>query len=230
MAASRKARTVGEPTHGVNDLEFTKIVFDIARRMALVPRAMKKILSLLMCYVFLQAETFALRGGPGGGGGQKVSGTYSGVMIESSGTTDVALFLLNAQAGGASNGQIVIFSQSGVSSDAYNCNLTGLSDTSRGGSGQFIGVFTGAAVVTTATSIQSVSGQMTVKISANSNSQSPRLSGTASSRTMTVTGTAGSGTGGTGGSPTPTTVVGPLRQYVVDGWQTSATNNTGLSL
>lgn len=191
---------------------------------------MKKILSLLMCYVFLQTETFALRGGPGSSGGQKVVGTFSGVMVESTGTTDVALFLLNAQSGGASTGQIVIFSQSGVSSDAYNCNLTGLSDTSRGGSGKFVGVFTGAAVVSTQASIQSVSGQMTLQIAANSNSQSPRLSGTASSRTMTVVGTAGTGTGGTGGSPTPTTVVGPLRQYIVDGWQTSTSNNTGLSL
>ena len=51
---------------------------------------MKKILSLLMCYVFLQAETFALRGGPNGAGAGKVTGSFSGIMLEKPDPADPA--------------------------------------------------------------------------------------------------------------------------------------------
>jgi hypothetical protein len=193
---------------------------------------MKKILSLLMCYVFLQAETFALRGGPNQAGGPKVSGTYSGVMIST--TSDIGLFVLNASAGGASTGQLVIFSQSGVSSNGYNCALVGLSDTSKGGTGKFIGVFSGAAVIQSTGATQSVSGQMTV-VATQSIQQTPRLAGYANSRTLTIpngtTGTGGtSGTGGTGGSSGTNAVVGPLISYVIDGWLINSANGVPLAL
>ena len=190
---------------------------------------MKKLLSLLMCYVFLQAETFALRGGPGGGNGARVAGTFSGVMIENDGLgTDVGLFLLNAATGGASTGQLVIFSQSAASSEAYDCNMTGLTDSSRGGSGKFFGVFTGAAVVTANGVVKSISGQVTLQVAAGATSQSPRVTGTGSSRTNITTAAAGGGGGG--GAPAPAPAAAPLKTYTVDGWQTSTTNNTGLAL
>ncbi|MEO6785574.1 MAG: hypothetical protein ABI318_05515, partial [Chthoniobacteraceae bacterium] len=73
---------------------------------------MKKLLSLLLCYVFLQTETFALRGGPSNSGGETVNGSYSGIMTETTGSGDIGLFLLTATSSGASNGQFVIFSGS----------------------------------------------------------------------------------------------------------------------
>src|SRR5438132_9314617 len=110
---------------------------------------MKKLLSLLLCYVFLQTETFALRGGPSGSGTGKVSGYYSGVMVDtgsnSGSSGNMGLFLLTATGSGSSSGQVVLFSFSSVGSDSYNCNMTGLSDTSRGGTGKFVGIFSGNA-------------------------------------------------------------------------------------
>lgn len=54
---------------------------------------MKKVLSLLVAFVFLQVETWALSGGPQYGGNQAaVSGTYAGVFTGISGSsTDVVL-------------------------------------------------------------------------------------------------------------------------------------------
>jgi len=113
---------------------------------------MKKILSLLMCYVFLQAETFALRGGPTGGGAGKVTGSFSGIMLEKPDpadpakiSADIGLFIMSAAISGPSVGYLIIFSQGEKDSKVYNCKMTGLSDTSRGGSGTFYGLFAGTA-------------------------------------------------------------------------------------
>ena len=78
-----------EPAHGVNGRKFTKIMFDTPRREALLPSTMKKLLSLLMCYVFLQAETFALRGGPGSSGNTRLQGSYSAILVQTSPLYDV---------------------------------------------------------------------------------------------------------------------------------------------
>jgi len=111
---------------------------------------MKKILSLLMCYVFLQAETFALRGGPNGAGAGKVTGSFSGIMLEANPdpaniSADIGLFIMSAAISGPSVGYLIIFSQGATDSKVYNCKMTGLSDTSRGGSGTFYGLFAGTA-------------------------------------------------------------------------------------
>ena len=178
---------------------------------------MKKLLSLLMCYVFLQAETFALRGGPNQAGGPKVSGAYSGVIIDTGGSGGVGLFLLNAANGGASSGQMVIFSQSAAGSESYNCTIIGLSDTSRGGSGKFIGVFHGTSAGAVTGTTQTISGQMTLS-SVVRTGATQRLTGTANSTTQAIA------TGGT------VAVVGPLVTYSADGWLTNSNNNTGLVL
>jgi len=111
---------------------------------------MKKILSLLMCYVFLQAETFALRGGPTGGGAGKVTGSFSGIMLPANPdpaniSADIGLFIMSAAISGPSVGYLIIFSQGEKDSKVYNCKMTGLSDTSRGGTGTFYGLFAGTA-------------------------------------------------------------------------------------
>ena len=188
---------------------------------------MKQILSLLMCYVFLQTQSFALRGGPTSTGGQKVQGAYSGVLIENDGLgNDVGIFLLSANPNGASTGQVVIFSQSnstagpggpvggpfggnGGESDIYSGTITGLSDTSRGGTGKFYGLFSGNA--STGSSVQrGISGQLNVTASQKAGGgNTQRLVGTASSRTSAVS------------IVSNTSTVGTAKAYTVDGWLTS---------
>jgi hypothetical protein len=187
-------------------------------------RYMKKILSLLMCYVFLQAESFALRGGPTSTGGAKVQGAYSGVLVENDNLgNDLGIFLLSANPNGASSGQIVIFSQTnstaggpgipavgnGGESDIYSGTITGLSDTSRGGTGKFYGIFTGNASTGSGTQ-RGISGQMTVTATKNAGGgNTQRLTGTGSSRTSAVN------------SVTNTSTVGAAKSYSIDGWLTS---------
>ncbi len=183
---------------------------------------MKRLLSLLMCYVFLQAQTFAIRGGPNNSGGEKVLGAYSGVMLETSGGTDIGLFLLAAVGNGASSGQVVIFSANFTpnsnppqyDSDTYLGSMTGLSDASRGGSGRFYGIFNGSANTGNG-AFRSVSGQMTLQATkAAGGASTQRLVGTASSRTVAVS-------SGTGNFATDT---GPLKTYACDGWLTSTSS------
>ena len=176
---------------------------------------MKRLLSLLMCYVFLQAETFAMRGGPSGASGVlQATGAYSGVLIDiTPGGGDVGLFVLTILSSGPSVGQVAVFSSSATDVDYYTGVLTGLSDPTKG---NFVGVFNGAGA-TGAAANRSINGSMQLAVSKTSTSgslSSLRLKGTASSRTVTV--------------PTNTLtfintapIVGPLKSYTVDGWQSS---------
>ena len=219
---------MGEAGHGVNGRKFAKLMFDRPLRQALLTSTMKRLLSLLMCYVFLQAETFALRGGPGGN--KTISGGYAGVMTQSGGGSDVGLFLLNAASQGASSGQVAIFSQStstatavvgpgpirpssGGGSYYYLGTMTGLTDPT---SGQFTGVFSAIAqglaattttVTVTATS-RTIAGTMKLKTVQGRSGSVQRITGTAVTQTA-ITG----GVGATG--------VGSFANYDVSGWQVS---------
>ncbi|MEO6741367.1 MAG: hypothetical protein ABIP20_14040 [Chthoniobacteraceae bacterium] len=201
---------------------------------------MKKLLSLLMCYVFLQAESFALRGGPNSSGAPKVFGFYSGVLIDTGNavnSSSMGLFLLSASGSGASTGQVVIFSSSTVGSDSFNCVMTGLSDTSRGGSGNFVGIFSGAALVGATSETKSISGSMTASAVLGTGNSTPRLKGTATSKTVAIsTSIAANGITIDNGNGTFTsfgtvdgTFVGPVIKYIVDGFQVNSLN-TGFSL
>ena len=104
---------------------------------------MKKLLSLLMCYVFLQAETFALRGGPSGAGNSYLNGTYSILLIQTSplfninnvqvGTgagNGLALVLLSVPQAGPATGSMLVFdAQTG---DTFLGKSNGLSDPRTG--------------------------------------------------------------------------------------------------
>ena len=71
---------------------------------------MKKILSLLMCYVFLQTQTFAGRGGPQGGKGVFMSGAYSALMFQASPVgSGVGLLLVGAPNVGPATGDMLLF-------------------------------------------------------------------------------------------------------------------------
>ena len=181
---------------------------------------MKKLLSLLLCYVFLQTETFALRGGPGGSGSRRLTGSYSGIITQTGGGSDVGLFLLTALSSGASNGSIVFFSQTtstvrtpgpigfGTTGSTggryYAGTITGLSDPT---SGTFVGLFNATAQVSSTVGavavISTLSLAGTMKISASTiatSSASQQVTGTASAQSS----------------------AGSVHSYTISGWQTSA--------
>jgi len=178
---------------------------------------MKKLLSLLMCYVFLQAETFAMRGGPSGSGSiLQPIGFFSGVFVDISGvgSADVGLFLISVPSAGAANGQVVFYSGSGVDADFYNGIITGLSSPT---TAQLVAVF--SAQGSTGTSgTRSLNGDMSAKAS-RTNARgitTLQLTGTAHAQTIEVF--TSSSTTLLVAIPVPP-VVGPLKTYSVTGWQ-----------
>lgn len=94
---------------------------------------MKKVLSLLLSYAFLQAQTFAIGGGPSGGLpiGSLV-GTYSGVMIPDSQTNpspvqssaSIGLFSVSVPQAGLAQGSAVVF----VNGIAYIGDMSAVAD------------------------------------------------------------------------------------------------------
>lgn len=165
---------------------------------------MKNLLSLLMCFVFLQAQTFALRGGPGGA--SSFAGAYSGVITETGGGSDIGLFLLTATTNGASNGQVVFFSQSNNGAFFYTGKLTGLTPPGRN---SYVGVFSSVSsatgsVISLLTVTRTIAGQIKLQTTpSTTRNVTQAVTGTASARTVV------------GGS------VGPLKAYTVEGWQSS---------
>jgi hypothetical protein len=179
---------------------------------------MKKLLSVLMCFVFLQAQTFALRGGPTGGLGAQVQGAYSGIMTDTTaGGTDIGLFILTAVSNGASNGQVVIFSQTtGGTSDFFSGILTGLTNPTNG---SFSGLFGGTGSQNNGGSrTVTLSGQMTVRASkVGPGARLNGLTGTGSSQTLTTV-IAGNNI---------VLITGAAKTYAIAGWQTSS-NTSGV--
>lgn len=201
---------MGEQARGVNGCEFTKIVFDSSPLEAFLPNTMKSLLSLLMCFVLLQAETFALRGGPGSRNGvEKVLGSYSGTLVDVTGLgTSTGLFLLTAIDNGASPGQVVFFASSGTDVNTYSGTISGIGDPN---SGIFTAVF-GADKATNLAGTDTISGQLTVTAKkAISNSFTQTISGIATARNVAVI-IAGSNI---------QKFIGALTTYTVSGWQTS---------
>ena len=86
---------------------------------------MKKVLSLLIAFVLMQVQTWALSGGPVYGGNQaSVTGTYAGVftgiggtainlgagtLVDSAGTNAVGLFVIGVPATDVANGSLALF-------------------------------------------------------------------------------------------------------------------------
>jgi len=208
-----------------------------------------------MCYVFLQAETFALRGGPNGAGAGKVTGSFSGIMLEKPDpadpakiSSDIGLFIMSAAISGPSVGYLIIFSQGQKDSKVYNCKMTGLSDTSRGGTGTFYGLFAGTAATgappaaaagggvvggggiigggivapaAPAATGGGVAGQMTARIDL---------------ATRRLTGTAVCNVGAdAAAAPAPAVpavpaVPTPLKTFTLDGWQTADSSSVVFAL
>ena len=208
-----------------------------------------------MCYVFLQAETFALRGGPNGAGSGKVTGSFSGVMLPANPdpaniSADVGLFIMSAAISGPSTGYLIIFSQGEKDSKVYNCKMTGLSDTSVGGSGTFYGLFAGTAATgappaaaagggvvggggiigggivapaAPAATGGGVAGQMTARIDLATR----RLTGTAVCNVGADAAAAAAAGGGAAAAPAVPT---PLKTFTLDGWQTADSSSVVFAL
>ena len=86
---------------------------------------MKKVLSLLVVFVFMQVQTWALSGGPQYGGSQaSLSGTYAGVftgiggtairlgtgtLVDSAGTNALGIFVIGVPTTDVANGTMAIF-------------------------------------------------------------------------------------------------------------------------
>ena len=205
-----------------------------------------------MCYVFLQAETFALRGGPNGAGAGKVTGSFSGIMLEKPDpadpakiSADIGLFIMSAAISGPSTGYLIIFSQGQKDSKVYNCKMTGLSDTSRGGSGTFYGLFAGTAATGSpaaaagggvvgggvvggggivapaapAATGGGVAGQMTARIDLATR----RLTGTAVCNV-------GADAAAAPAVPAVPAVPTPLKTFILDGWQTPDSSSVVFAL
>ena len=177
---------------------------------------MKKLLSLLMCYVFLQTETFAMRGGPGGQAAKPILGAYTGVMLDNSGTTDIGMFILAAIKNGASTGQVAFFSENAALFDYYVGDLTGVSDVAKG---IFYGVLDGKGAASSTFTAKSLSGQIRIQSDpvASSSTGQGRVTGTANSRTNEVITVPGM-------PPVVVVTIGPLHTYTVDGWQSSTSD------
>ncbi len=198
-----------------------KFAFDSRRRKALLTSIMKRLLSLLMCYVFLQAETFALRGGPSSRGVQRLQGSYSVIMLESSidpftgkTGTSVGLALLTAPAAGATTGSFITFSFNGGTS--FIGTINGLSSTA----GQLTSVLSGSEINGTGGS-KTVNGSLLAKIAPKqTGSVVQEITGTASTRVTTLVSVKE-----TSGTPPVTTttifvVVDDPIYYTVSGYQT----------
>lgn len=114
---------------------------------------MKKVLSLLLAYIFLQTQTWALSGGPVFSSGSSVVlsviGTYAGVLLpeeidtegalgtgtpatatsdQDSTSTSIGLFSLGVPEAGPATGAMIVF----VEGTAFNGNITGVVDPGTG--------------------------------------------------------------------------------------------------
>ena len=177
---------------------------------------MKKLLSVLMCFVVLQAQTFATRGGPGGSAAKPILGAYTGVMLDNTGSTDLGMFILSAIRNGASSGQVAFFTESGAIFDYFVGDLTGVSDTAKG---IFYGVMDGHGAATTTYTAKSLAGQIRLQSdpAATNSTGQVRITGSANSRTNEVITVPG--------MPAIVMVtIGPLHTYTVDGWQSSTSD------
>lgn len=96
---------------------------------------MKQVFSLLLAFVFLQVQTWAIGGGPqGNGGGAALTGTYAGVLIPVSQSTPpntaqinsaaIGLFVVGVPTVGPATGSALAF----VNGIAFLGDMTGIAD------------------------------------------------------------------------------------------------------
>lgn len=103
---------------------------------------MKKVLSLLVCFVFLQTQSWALSGGPvfGAGDAAAISGTYAGVLLPDTSVLEtpgsllqldpnaLGLFSLGIPTVGVASGAAAIFNRGEV----FTGTIVGVADPGEG--------------------------------------------------------------------------------------------------
>src|SRR5687768_12831352 len=100
--------------------------------------AMNKVLSLLLAFVFLQTQSWALSGGPvftsGAAGQISLIGVYAGALLpsgnesEDNGTNGLGLFALSVPETGLGTGDFVYFSEGRT----FTGTITGVADPDEG--------------------------------------------------------------------------------------------------
>ena len=159
---------------------------------------MKAICAILLSYVFLSSQCYAISGGPvyPGGGNVGTTGTFAGVLLPSEddaqqGANSIALFSITMPTTGLGTGTLVIF-QTG---ETYTGTIQGIADPDSANfyallNATFPFLFTtqtgsddkGNPVFTTTTVIASASGRLNGKFENNQqqfSSTSTRITGTA---------------------------------------------------
>lgn len=120
-----------------------------------MPLHMKKIFSLLLAFVFLQSQTWALSGGPNyfSSGGFSLTGVYAGVLTPSipatagASASSIGLFSIAVPDTGLATGSLVVF----VDGTSYVGTVTGVADPREG---TLTGVIDAASTYTISTIIQ----------------------------------------------------------------------------
>ena len=207
---------------------------------------MKKLLSFLLCVVFLQAQVFALVGGPVYDDGLNVNiiGTYSGTMtpvdVVASGTPgpngesveSLGLFALGVPAAGPATGTFVIFQQGII----FSGRITAIGDPSKGTlkglltatySYTLSGLVGGAIVTIPVTA--SVNGVLKASIILPSDFDPTSISSILNSF-QRIDGTATVAVDLGNINPDGSPVVVRVDKYLVDGVKQSTTVNTGAAL
>lgn len=206
---------------------------------------MKKVLSLLLAYVFLQVQTWALSGGPDYSKlttSASIVGTYAGVMIpqalltpaNATRATSLGLFSLAQPDVGLATGSFVVF----VEGTGFTGSISGVIDPE---DAQFNGVLNGVSVYQVVTQVPTgvdnqgnttfttqrtdvfAQGSVTAEISVNDNVSSSDLTSTVSGfNTSRLTGSAGLdifGSLNNDGTPNVSNTV----HYEVDGFKQADT-------
>ena len=150
---------------------------------------MKKVLSLLLSFAFLQAQSWAIGGGPGGGTttATAIAGTYSGVLlpagqtnpsiINQASSASIGLFSVGVPSTGIATGAAVAF----VDGVAYIGDMIGVADPQKNTLVGIVEATSNFDVVTLIPVVDPVTGQVTfqqvtTKVFAQGNIQT-RISG-----------------------------------------------------
>lgn len=143
-----------------------------ARRNSVHP--MKKALSLLVAFVFLQVQTWALSGGPQYGSiNNSVSGTWAGTMTGAVGTGSLGLFQLGMPTAGLGSGLFAFYQGGGAFfgtmvalADGEKETMSGVFNGTMTQRQAFVVVIAGGATqpVTQLVDVASLGGQFVAKI------------------------------------------------------------------
>jgi hypothetical protein len=184
---------------------------------------MKKVLSLLVAFVFLQVQSWALSGGPNYGAiNNSVSGTYAGVLLGNVGSNGLGMFQIGMPTAGLGSGTFAFFAGGGAFfgtvvalADGQKATMSGiLKGTLKAQETLTLVTTTTITPVTTLEDVALMGGQFITKITGGSSGSigiGSRLTGTAA---VTVT--------GTGLFPVPAGITTGDTTLTVDGFQQSS--------